>query len=85
MEDMIGVITDRYYCYGKNDFQWYCQVNVNHDLYEAKYPTPQRAINDLEPPACFYYALNSVNLTVPIKQMRRSLAALLWQVATLRK
>jgi hypothetical protein len=28
-------------------------------------PSPQREINDLEPPACFYYALKSVNLTVP--------------------
>jgi len=28
-------------------------------------PSPQREINDLEPPACFYYALKPVNLTVP--------------------
>ena len=28
-------------------------------------PSPQREINDLEPPACFYYALKSVNLTIP--------------------
>ena len=28
-------------------------------------PSPQREINDLEPPVCFYYALKSVNLTVP--------------------
>jgi hypothetical protein len=32
-------------------------------------PSPQREINDLEPPACFYYALKSVNLTVPLKYM----------------
>ena len=28
-------------------------------------PSPQREINDLEPPTCFYYALKSVNLTIP--------------------
>ena len=28
-------------------------------------PSLQREINDLKPPACFYYALKSVNLTVP--------------------
>jgi hypothetical protein len=32
---------------------------------------PQREINDLEPPACFYYALKSVNLTVPPRDKLR--------------
>ena len=28
---------------------------------------PPLAINDLEPPDCFSYALNSVNLTIPFR------------------
>jgi single-stranded DNA-specific DHH superfamily exonuclease len=32
-------------------------------------PSPQREINDLEPSACFYYALKSVNLKVPLQQV----------------
>ena len=32
-------------------------------------PSPQREINDLEPPACFYYALKSVNLSVPVTRI----------------
>jgi hypothetical protein len=32
-------------------------------------PSPQREINNLELPACFYYALKSVNLTVPLGGM----------------
>jgi hypothetical protein len=34
-------------------------------------PSPQREINDLELPACFYYALKSVNLTVPKGDIQR--------------
>ena len=31
---------------------------------------PPLAINDLEPPDCFSYALNSVNLTIPFEHMK---------------
>ena len=35
---------------------------------------PPLAINDLEPPDCFSYALNSVNLTIPQRSVRDSRA-----------
>ena len=37
---------------------------------------PPLAINDLEPPDCFSYALNSVNLTIPPKGFIASQQAL---------
>ena len=37
---------------------------------------PPLAINDLEPPDCFSYALNSVNLTIPAEALNRARAAL---------
>ncbi len=45
-------------------------------------PSPQREINDLEPPACFYYALKSVNLTVPFHVMHYAGEAEDWAIAT---
>ena len=35
---------------------------------------PPLAINDLEPPDCFSYALNSVNLTIPARTRYRHLS-----------